>query len=322
MKATVQEIIDASKTNQRIEGTFVISKCDLKSFLNKPGSFLSCELTDKTGSIRGVVWDDALAIKQLITDKMVVDVTGEATRYKDIPQVTLSSVKKAETYNPGDFVPELDQAVLKHYLDQLGRTKTVIVNEVCKKIWDYIIPAKNDFGRAFISCPGGVGSVHHAYVGGLVEHVAGMIIASPQVIKQFKLDQDLVVTGCLIHDIGKVPAYNWNVVIEMSDRGRLLHHIPIGFGLLKEIAQTLGINPEDETLTRLLHIIVSHHEDEGHRKPMFPEAQAVSMLDAMDAALNFCNGFIKSPENQEEGNWTKFCRLTERQYYNPTPKGE
>lgn len=311
----VQQIIEASKTNQHITGTVVISKCELKSFQQKTGSFLNCDLTDKTGTIRGVSWDDATMIKEMVKDRMVVEITGNATQYRDVPQVTITSIKKAETYNPEDFVPKLEKNIHEECIQQLK--SEIVLNPVCTKIWNYILHSENSLADKFIQCPGGVGTVHHAYLGGLVEHVAGMTMASEGFIERFSLDHDIVHTGCLVHDIGKILAYEWGIIIQMNDRGRLLHHIPLGYGLLRDIAQNLEIDPNDETLMKLLHIIVSHHEDEGHRKPMFPEAQAISMLDAMDAALNFCSSFVKDFDNQGDGNWTKFCRLTERFYFKP-----
>jgi 3'-5' exoribonuclease len=208
----------------------------------------------------------------------------------------------------------------------------VIKNEICRKIWDMIIPEPSlseswsyptILSKQFIQCPGGIGEVHHNYIGGLLEHCYGMIRTAETVINYTGLDKDIVLTGCLLHDIGKVDTYDYKIVMEMTDTGRLLHHTIIGFGILKTIAETdfkipIPFTNNDETMLKLAHIIISHHEDEGLRKPMFPEAQAVAALDSMDAAVQHAVMFSTKPENQDpESNWTTFCRLTERQYFVP-----
>jgi hypothetical protein len=109
----------------------------------------------------------------------------------------------------------------------------------------------------------------------------------------------------------------------MTDAGRLFHHTYIGYGMLLQMADILGIPRSDQTLMKLAHIIVSHHEDEGIRKTMLPEATAVAMIDNLNASTNFALGFVGKEENKEaDSNWTRFCQLTGRQYYIPPKKSE
>jgi 3'-5' exoribonuclease len=140
-------------------------------------------------------------------------------------------------------------------------------------------------------------------------------------ISQYQgLDLDIILTGCLIHDMGKIQCYNWYLCIEMTDMGRLLHHTSVGYGMLLEIANKRGIPIDDPTFLKLAHIIIAHHEDEGIRKTMFVEANAVSLIDALDALVTHATAYSKAPENKEEdSNWTRFCNLTQRQYYIPKP---
>lgn len=80
----IESLKEISKKNTVIDGIYVISKCELKPFKQKPGFFLNCELTDKTGSIKGVIWDNAEKIIKEINNKSVVEINGEVTRYNDI----------------------------------------------------------------------------------------------------------------------------------------------------------------------------------------------------------------------------------------------
>jgi len=315
----VENLKESAVNIRDIKGTFVISRCELKPFKNKDGNYLQCELSDKTGAIKGVVWEGADKLHEWLHNKMVVSISGELTRYNDVPQVVIRSVNEQSEFNPEDFVPALDIEKQKSNRDTLISIAESIKNPVCGPIWDYIVNnrPKNQLHEKFFMCPGGVGDVHHAYLGGLVEHVTFMISLAETAVDLHHLDRDVTLTGCLVHDIGKTEGYSWDMVIEMNDVGRLLHHIPIGFGLLNDIARATKIDQkEGDTLIRLLHVIVSHHANEGHRKPMFPEAQIVSELDSLDASVNLAKGFMSDPNNMDDSNkWTKFCRVSERQYY-------
>jgi len=327
---TVKELKEITKVNVPIKGIFVISKCELKPFAAKGGYFMQCQLTDLTGSIKGIVWDGAEAIKLWIKNKMVVETAGDITRYNDMPQVIVKTLKQKTDYNPADFLPSLPPNKILTAVCSLNEYGNSIKDTICLKLWKAIIPVPRSDGydypssisEKFIQCPGGVGEVHHNYLGGLLEHSYGMIKAAITLSEYSGLDKDILLTGCLLHDIGKIDSYAWDVVLEMTDHGRLLHHTTIGYeilmGLIEDHEIFYGPISANKTLLKLAHIIIAHHEDEGLRKPMFPEAQAVSALDSMDAAVQHAMMFSNKSENQEQdSNWTTFCRLTERQYYMP-----
>jgi 3'-5' exoribonuclease len=328
----IKELKEITKLNVPITGTFVLSKCELKPFAAKGGYFLQCQLTDLTGSLKGIVWDGAEAIKGWVRNKMVVDVVGEITRYNDMPQVIIKTLKQKKEYNRADFLPSLPADKIRAMLEELNLYKMGMKNDTCKLLWGVVVPEtkpgiceydhRSKISEKFIQCPGGVGEVHHNYLGGLLEHAYGMIRTAVTVAEYATLDRDILLTGCLLHDIGKIDAYNYKIVLEMTDTGRLLHHTTIGFSILKDLATIIPGIPklftDNEIMLKLAHIIISHHEEEGFRKPMFSEAQAVSALDKMDAAVQHAIMFSGKPENHDsESNWTRFCSLTERQYFMP-----
>jgi 3'-5' exoribonuclease len=282
--------------------------------------------------VRGIIWENAEEHLKWLKNNMVVRIRGEATRYNDEPQIAINSINQEDDFNPSDFVPDMGEERRTEILNRLQGMHTTVYAEsdpecVYRKIWDYIVmnKPKNSIHEYFIECPGGTGEVHHAYLGGLMEHTTGMCVAAetlPHHPLISNIYRPLLMVGCVVHDIGKIDSYNWDIVIEMNDQGRLLHHITLGLETLNEIARNLSINTEGEEITRLKHIILTHHEMESPRKPMFPEAVAVSMLDNLDAAVNHSVGYTMNPENHEEdGNWTRFNRLTERRYYVPQTSG-
>jgi len=332
----VEELKEASLRNLPIKGTYIISKIEEKTFKAKSGFFLQCELSDRTGTIRGVVWDRADILKECLKNKQVFKITGEATRYNDNPQIVIKTAVKEEIFDPSDFMPSLDKDSIEDHAQFLKDTAPTINNPVCQSIWSAITePGKSmhhELLKKFYTCPGGVGDIiHHAYLGGLLEHTSSMIKIAENICKNRPiLDRDIVLTGCLVHDIGKIHTYDWNIVIEMSDQGRLLHHTTLGVEILTHLmvfgcGRYLGLPGEDpdgslrRTVMLLKHIIVSHHQDEGIRKPMTAEAEAVAQIDSIDAALKGIQQYLTDPGSRVpgEGNWTKYCHLTGRQYFIP-----
>jgi len=296
-------------------GKYLISKIEYKTFTNKPGNFLSCELTDRSGSIKAVMWEGADHCKSWLTSKMVVDIVGEINYYKDIPQVQLKSISLANTYDTKDFLPTIEPVgKITAYFEELALTE--IKDIICKKIWDAFLSTYKD---KFCLCPGGVGDVHHAYIGGLIDHTCIMVRLAEEVAKNhYGLDKDLLKTGCLVHDIAKMRCYHWDTAIEMSDDGRLLHHTVIGYQMFMDITDMLKIPRSNPTLIKLGHIIANHHEDEGIKNTAFPEANAVGLIDNLNAQINFSMGYCSKEENRDPGsNWTKYCHLTGRQYFIP-----
>lgn len=308
-----------------VEGTFMISKCDFRAFKGKPGEFMTCDLIDKYGSIKAVAWDNAVEYKKWVEPQKVIHVVGEANRYNDIPQVIIKKLSSQDSYQAQNFIPSLDDQILNDLEEKLWEFHSIIENDVCKTIWNYVL--KEIFPQ-FSRCPGGVGNVHHTYIGGLMEHTTSIIVTANDFWKHQNLDRDILLTGALVHDIGKIETYNWHTIIEMSDAGRLLHHTVLGYGMIKEFSNRICIGPDRKfklpqnhpDLLKLLHIIISHHEEEGVRKPMFPEAGIISMIDNLDAITNHWTRLISDPNNRAPGtNWTKYNSLVERQFYCPKP---
>lgn len=307
----VEELKEVSIRNLPIEGSYIITKIEEKPFRAKGGFFLQCELTDRTGTVKAVVWDRADILKECLKNRQVFKITGDATQYNGNPQIVIKTAVKEEEFNPGDFMPSLELDVIDGYMDYLNKVKPTIKDSICQILWGSFLGSKN-----FRMCPGGVGDIiHHAYLGGLLEHTASMIkIAEDFCKSRPHLNRDIVLTGCLVHDIGKTLTYDWSTVIEMTDRGRLLHHTALGYYLLIGILK----NPHEGTALHLTHIIMSHHQDEGIRKPMTAEAEAVAQIDSFDAATKGVQQYVDDPSNMpEDGNWTKYCHLTGRQYYAP-----
>ena len=148
------------------------------------------------------------------------------------------------------------------------------------------------FMRKFLAAPAGVRK-HHAYRGGLVEHVTTLLTSAQRISDLYpKLDRDLLLTGIFLHDLGKVDELSYDHVFQYTDSGQLVGHVVMGVCLLREklrkVVELLGEPFPDELRLRLEHMIVSHHGSYEYGSPKLPmtlEAVALHYLDSLDAKL-------------------------------------
>jgi 3'-5' exoribonuclease len=176
------------------------------------------------------------------------------------------------------------------------------------------------------SAPAGV-KAHHAYMGGLIEHVVGMSEVADRLCTLYPtLNRDLLMLGVLLHDLGKIREMSWDPTLAYTDEGQLLGHINIAVEMLNEKlkhVETVGGRPVDtEDVLRLKHMILSHH---GTREfgsptiPMTPEAITLHYIDNIDAKLNEFTRAIEDDLNAESA-WTPFNPRTDRRLFKGLPK--
>jgi 3'-5' exoribonuclease len=168
----------------------------------------------------------------------------------------------------------------------------------------------------FITAPGGI-SIHHNYVGGLLEHTTN----SMELVSLFAdrhsalLDKDLILTGTFLHDIGKTREIYWEVAKEYTTEGKLLGHITLGIMMLEEKLATLRGFPE-ELANRLRHMIVSHHgnlEFGSPVRPATPEALVLHLLEEADAKINHLYCHLGNCEPEKE--WSNYDRILQTEIY-------
>lgn len=155
----------------------------------------------------------------------------------------------------------------------------------------------------FKAAPASV-SIHHGYLGGLVEHTLSVLNLAVTMAKQSpeNLDMDLIIAGAILHDIGKIETYTWERgFIERSRRGRLIEHIVIGTLIVQGVAHTLNISFEE--IEKLMHIIVSHHGKREWGSPIEPatkEAMIIHRADELDSKMALVDEAIAAHESTED----------------------
>lgn len=265
----------------------VLGKQQRTTKQNKP--YLNLMLGDKTGQLEARVWD--LADPRIARDfdrGDTVKVRGCVTRFDERCQIKVELLRKAL---PGDEVEQRDLLpCTKHDIEvlwaRLEATVESLANPDLKRLVTTVL-ADPAIAQAYREAPA-ARQLHHAWLGGLLEHVVSLLGLAERVAAHYPLlDRDLLLTGVILHDIGKIRELSWATGFDYTVDGVLLGHIQMGVDLVeKTIAGMPDFPPRLRTL--VLHLILSHHgklEFGSPKVPMIPEALALNFVDDFDAKM-------------------------------------
>jgi 3'-5' exoribonuclease len=270
-----------------VRGHYLLTRKELIPFSSKPGRFLLMHLADKTGEIRGIVWDQGEELAAQIANGDVVAVEGRVTVYRDTLQVVCSSVMKPlpGEYSPEDFLPSSKRS-RELMLAELEEIIRGIADEDCRSLLEVVFVP--EFLKAFSWAPA-ARSMHQAYIGGLLEHTLNVVRLCEGVAALYpEVDRDLLITGAMLHDIGKVHEYEVKAGIEITDVGRLIGHLIIGHDKVANAIAFIPGFPEEKAL-RLRHMLLSHHgqlEWGSPKEPQTLEACILHHCDNLDSEVS------------------------------------
>jgi 3'-5' exoribonuclease len=275
--------------SERVAGVFAITNAQLgRTRQDKP--FLKVMVSDKTGELTARMWSiDEATFRGLPTDGFAY-IEGETQPYQGELQLIIQAISPAE--------PTADE--MRDLLPCSKRDPAEMFAEVTALLETLEHPGMRSLAKLylddarlmeeFLKAPAAK-SMHHAYLGGLLEHTLTLMKLADLVCPIYpKISRDLVLMGLFLHDLGKTRELVYDRAFSYSDRGELIGHIVEGALMLQEKVHVLmrehGVRLPNGTLTVLQHIILSHHgvpEYGAAKIPATPEAILVSMLDNLDA---------------------------------------
>jgi 3'-5' exoribonuclease len=269
----------------------VLAKQQRTTKTNKP--YLNLILGDKTGQLEGRVWaPDDPRIARDFERGDIVKARGSASRFDDRLQMKVDQLRKAlpGEVEKGDMMPSTtyDVALLWRQLEGFVASFS---NADLKLLLTTLL-ADPALAEAYREAPAAK-QLHHAWLGGLLEHVISLLTLADRVAPHYPvLDRDLLLTGVILHDIGKIRELSWEIGFEYTIEGTLLGHIQIGTALAEKTIDSLpNFPPKLKTL--VLHMILSHHgklEFGSPKLPMIPEALVLNFLDDLDAKMQAVQG--------------------------------
>lgn len=307
-------MIKDCKDGERFEGILLVNEWKEVPFRQKPGAYLSLTCQDSSGMIQGKMWNYDPQVLVWLNDQDIFRVQGVASEYRGTLDLTIEKIRliRMEEVDLSDLLPsspvtaeELENR-LKSLLEKITHSelKTLLEQFLTHPVW----------GPAYRQAPAAM-KIHQAYLRGLWEHSVRVAeIAEGIALNYPKMDSNLVITGALLHDVGKIGEYSYARGIKVTTEGRLLGHIILGIELLTEEMAKIPDFPR-ELRSKLLHIITSHHgryEWQSPKKPKLMEALVIHYADAMDAELFH---FEKAKENHTEDEWSPYIPSMERCLY-------
>ena len=315
------QTIVSLKEGDWIEETYLVTAKQVSTAKNGV-TYLSIKLADKTGEIDGKLWDNADEVAGKFEREDFVRIKGIAANYQGTMQIKMKTLEKVDdgkvdianfiqtsSRNSDDMVRELRAmaaGITNAYLKQLV---TAFLNDA-------------PFMELFKRMPA-ARTLHHNYVGGLLEHVAELISLARDVAKHFpSVDGDLLTAGAFLHDIGKVRELSIRKSIEYTTEGRLIGHISLGYEMAVEKIKAIPAFPAELAML-LKHIMLSHHgeyEFGSPKRPKIQEAIIINYLDDLSAKINNFQATLKK-ENVGEGEWTAYSKMHDRYLYRQTSHG-
>jgi 3'-5' exoribonuclease len=298
--------------NQIVTGTFIVQHKDVRQ--KKTGEpWLSMILGDRTGEIEARMWDNVADVVDTFERDDFLRVRGLLQVFQNRVQLTIHRLQRqpedsvdltdyfpASSRNPDEMFAEVRQVI--------DSIRNEHLNALLRAVFD-----DAEIARRFRIAPAAK-NVHHAYLGGLMEHVLSMCGLARLTASHYRdIDLDLLLTGVLLHDFGKIFELTYDRTFGYSSEGQLLGHIYIGLRLLGE--KLRGIPEFPVRLRALLeHMILSHHgelEYGSPKMPQFPEALLLHHLDNLDSKME-CMRACLEKDKQVDGCWTSYNQSLER----------
>jgi 3'-5' exoribonuclease len=304
--------ISELEPNQVIHGTFLVQHKDIRQ--KKSGDpYLSLLLADRTGELDAKMLDNAAEVLDAFERDDFVKVKGLYQIFQNRAQLIvhkIAPVAESEV-DFADYFPASTRDRDEMFGELQGWIAS-IANPHLHALLDAIF-ADPEIALAYRTAPAAK-SVHHAWLGGLIEHVLSLCHLAKFTAAHYKdIDLDLLLTGAILHDIGKIRELNYARGFSYSTEGQLLGHIVIG---LRIVDEKLRLVPDFPAPLRdlLIHMVLSHHgelEYGSPKVPMFAEAMLLHHLDNLDSKMECMRGLVER-DRLVEGVWTGYSSALDR----------
>ena len=296
----------ARHENKVITAGFVVAAKQIKP--KKTGEpYLALTLADRSGQIEAKMWDNVEEVLDAFEQDDFVKVKGLINRYKQRFQLTIHKLRKLgeAEIDFADYLPKTTKDI-----DQLWQTLANFIATLQDRHLKSLVQAfmaDPEIAAAYRNAPAAK-TLHHAYIGGLLDHVVSLFRSCDLVCKNYpQINRDLLLTGAFLHDLGKVHELTYNRSFSYTNRGQLLGHMIIELEMLQA---KLALQPDFPPQLKMLveHLIISHHgqyEFGSPKLPMFPEALVLHYLDDLDSKMEAMRSHFER-EAALDSPWTSY----------------
>lgn len=292
---------------QLVASLFLVREKEIRTSANSGKSWLRLALADRTGTIEAKMWENFTELAQTFACEDIVRVRGRVKLYRGERELTIDQILRAveADYALDDFLPHTKQDVQQLYA-QLRDEITAIGNPWLRRLLESFVDDPV-LAEKLKRAPAAM-TMHHAYLGGLLEHMVSLCGLAKKMTEHYpEVDGELLLTGVVLHDIGKTEELCYQRAIGYTAEGQLLGHIVIGLGMVQRKIAAIPDFPRSLAVL-VEHLIVSHHgsyEFGSPKLPMVREAVLLNHLDDLDskmAAMRETLGRVEAEELWTERN--------------------
>ncbi len=305
------------KVKDKLEHFLLLTSLSLKT--TKAGKeFLDLELRDKSASLNAKMWDNFEHFVDNAKAGIVVKILGTMDEFNNNPQIKIDRIRLAvekDNVSPSEFLPNSNRPIseMEHELkNRIGEISDPDLTRLLKNILN-----EERFSK-YKKVPAGK-AWHHAYIGGLLEHTLEIIKICDLMCEIHKeINRDLLITGAVLHDLGKIEELEFESGFDYTTKGKLIGHIVIIANIIEKESSAIENFPE-ELKNQLLHLVLSHQGKLEFASPVVPktlEAIVLYHADELSAKTNAYKGAILN-EAGNENEWTRFLHLAETSLYIP-----
>jgi 3'-5' exoribonuclease len=300
-------------SEQTVTTFFLVHEKEIRN-TREGKAYLRLELGDRSGTIEARMWDQFEIPARDVNRDDFVKVQARVEIYRNKPQLSLQQLRRAkpEEVELADFLPHTTADVEKLYA-QLLEFAASIRNPWLKKLVTSIV-ADPAVAARYKRAPAAK-VMHHAYLGGLIEHVVSLCGLAQQVAAHYpELDVDLLLTAAILHDVGKLEELCYDRSIAYTTEGQLLGHIVMEFETVSKAIDAIeGFPPALKTVVQ--HLLISHHgqyEFGSPKLPMIREAMVFHYLDDLDSKLAAVRAALAGPSGEDE--WSAYSNALGRRF--------
>jgi 3'-5' exoribonuclease len=272
---------------QTVASPFLVCEKEVRTSARSGASWLQLELGDRTGYISAKMWENFLPLAETFDAGDVIQIRGSVKLYKNRLEVSLEQIVPVpeNAYDLIDFLPHTKYDVdvmYGHLLAAVEAMKNPWLRQLVSSVIEdsAIVPKLKRAPAAM--------TMHHAFIGGLLEHIISLVGLSAAISAHYpELDADVLLTGVILHDIGKIDELRYAREIDYTTEGRLLGHIMLGVGLVRDRIKAIPGFPA-ALAVMVEHLILSHHGSLEFGSPSLPqtrEAVALHFIDDLDSKM-------------------------------------
>ena len=278
--------------------------------------YLSLKLMDRSGEIEGRVWDRVDELTPLFERNDFILVGGKASVYLGKMQLVIQELSRIDESRVelADFLPVSARPVA----EMVAELRTLVAGfsePYLRQLMEAFL-ADEQWLAAYSRAPAAK-AMHHVYLGGLLEHSLAVAALADDICRRYPgLQRDLLITGALLHDVGKINELRFERAFEYSDAGKLLGHIVIGVEMVEEKLRTIAGFPLELAIL-LKHLLLSHHGQYEYGSPKRPktlEAVVLNFIDDLDSKINGVRTHLEKDGAGDSG-WTQYHRLYDRYFF-------